>query len=314
MIFVLLATLAVMIAAWRRVPRSAFLLVAVALLAIPFFAPVPPGPPAPEVEGLRVALAGVRGDRMPDPATWRGPEGVAYRPGFAGRKKSDLVAGDPIFVTAPGVLLTPGTPLKNARGIDVTGAVFPVRNHPEPRPRWPVDDRPDTLTGPFSLDSALIAGALTLMVMAHAALGRRGRAVWLLLPLVVVFAPVFATPSRGYREAELSRIKQTALAIMIYTSDYDERFPRAERWETNALPYFRSVLRPVRRGEAFAYRPEVAGTSMDDPARPMLNLVIGDGPDALVTATSKRPARLRLPVASTDGGTRNVPNPAVREE
>lgn len=52
-------------------------------------------------------------------------------------------------------------------------------------------------------------------------------AVTLLIPVALIVAyPMFAKP-RGSRQSQcMSNLKNCALAIQMYTSDYDEKFPR----------------------------------------------------------------------------------------
>ena len=62
-----------------------------------------------------------------------------------------------------------------------------------------------------------------------------------LIVLAVSF-PILASmfmPRRGNRYLSLSNIKQCGLAALIYANDFDDRFPRADRWVDETFHYVR---------------------------------------------------------------------------
>lgn len=132
---------------------------------------------------------------------------------------------------------------------------------------------------------------------------RRGsRAGFTLIELLVVIAiiailaailfPVFAQAREKARSATcLSNGKQIALAISMYSQDYDETFPYSyfpvtnQRWEDIVNPYIKTGSRggimtcgsAVSAGYAYSFNPAMEGKSLATAGNPADTIVTADG-------------------------------------
>lgn len=79
------------------------------------------------------------------------------------------------------------------------------------------------------------------MVFGYADRGRRwvgyAFAALLVLFLAAVLFPVFAQVKTSRRPICISNLKQLGIALAIYSNDYEDRLPRADRWYDDLAPY-----------------------------------------------------------------------------
>lgn len=55
-----------------------------------------------------------------------------------------------------------------------------------------------------------------------------------------VLAPTYASRPPAIRTVCLTNVKQTTLGSLLYSADYDEKFPDASRWVDRTVPYAKS--------------------------------------------------------------------------
>ena len=66
--------------------------------------------------------------------------------------------------------------------------------------------------------------------------------VGVVVVLAALMFPVFSRARGKARQSScLSNLKQVSLAMVMYASDYDDRFPRDTDWETATYPYVRNM-------------------------------------------------------------------------
>ena len=99
----------------------------------------------------------------------------------------------------------------------------------------------------------------------------------------------WTTPPAEFRAARekartaacLSNLKQSGLAVLMYTMDYDEHFPRTKAWCDEVSPYIRNdtvltcpSLRDVRGG--YGYNSRLAGRELVEVRSPQLTIITFD--------------------------------------
>ena len=68
-------------------------------------------------------------------------------------------------------------------------------------------------------------------------------ALFVLVILPAILFPVFSQARESAQAAAcLSNEKQQALAVLMYTEDYDEKLPRAARWMEDLVPYTKNEM------------------------------------------------------------------------
>ncbi|MEX2242241.1 MAG: hypothetical protein WD716_00180 [Fimbriimonadaceae bacterium] len=106
-------------------------------------------------------------------------------------------------------------------------------------------------------------------------------AITALLLVVLLFGAVLFIPILGHLGApnyksSLSNVKQQALGLLMYASDYDGRLPRADRWMDASAPYIRSdaifidptLLDPEAGEYGFAFFRPLSGVANEKVEQP----------------------------------------------
>ena len=117
----------------------------------------------------------------------------------------------------------------------------------------------------------------------------------------------------------LSNLKQLGLAMMMYASDYDERFPPAESWSDALMPYIKNsavFACPTDEGHehSYAYNQALSGKSLAEVQRPAETVLLFEsdaGEKSAADAGSSWPATPRhdgmTGVAYSDGHCKMMP-------
>lgn len=104
--------------------------------------------------------------------------------------------------------------------------------------------------------------------------------VGILATLAAILFPVFARSREKARQTScLSNVKQIALALQMYTKDYDDALPPAAGWQDRVLPYLNheQIFRcPTREGALphYALSPYVAGRKLGEIADPDTTVMV----------------------------------------
>jgi prepilin-type N-terminal cleavage/methylation domain-containing protein/prepilin-type processing-associated H-X9-DG protein len=118
--------------------------------------------------------------------------------------------------------------------------------------------------------------------------------VAIVLVLVVILWPVFQRPNPGTRKRERCRgnLKQIGLALIQYTQDYDDKFPRVSHkgsrgWSQDLQPYIKgwplfqcpSTSNHVLKTTDYFYNSRFQGLKIEDLVSQTQTIMGGDGPD-----------------------------------
>jgi len=83
--------------------------------------------------------------------------------------------------------------------------------------------------------------------------------------LAAILFPVFARARENARRAScMSNLKQLSLSVMMYTQDYDEKFPMAGRMTSTAEPFgWADALQPYIKSTQIFKCPSLAGSDVE---------------------------------------------------
>lgn len=112
---------------------------------------------------------------------------------------------------------------------------------------------------------------------------------------VVMLYPVFVRAPYGHRPSDLAHIKQVAVGLIMYASDWDERFPPRDRWfdrvndtaiKNEAVARCVGLLEEDPEGFGHALNAPMAGADADALSSPATSLLVFDSIDLSRNAVS----------------------------